>query len=77
MVREVVKSGCAIQFDAEALKRAKIDIESTESTALDAQDAVAPMHDELKSNPLWWLLEIIPMRFTWQDADGVWHKKFG
>ncbi|KIJ64423.1 hypothetical protein HYDPIDRAFT_28368 [Hydnomerulius pinastri MD-312] len=39
-------------------------------------DALAPLYDELKINKLWWLLEIFPVSFTWQDADGVWHSKW-
>ncbi|KAF9443235.1 hypothetical protein P691DRAFT_738143 [Macrolepiota fuliginosa MF-IS2] len=77
MVREIVKSGCGIQFDEDALQRAKIDPASSESPLADGEDAVQPLHDELKSNPLWWILEIFPMKFTWQDANGVWQSSFG
>ena len=45
-------------------------------TPMDATDAVQPLHDTLKSQPLWWLLEIIPLPFTWQNAKGVWKKKW-
>ncbi|KDQ62719.1 hypothetical protein JAAARDRAFT_171302 [Jaapia argillacea MUCL 33604] len=43
---------------------------------LNKVDALEPMHDELglKGNWAWWLLEIIPTNYTWQDAKGVWHK---
>jgi len=77
MVREIVKSGCGIQFDEDALQRAKIDLASSESPLADGADAVQPLHDELKSNPLWWILEIFPMKFTWQDANGAWKTGFG
>ena len=36
-------------------------------------DALEPMHDQLKANVLWWLLEIIPLSYEWQDKDGEWH----
>ncbi|EMD39907.1 hypothetical protein CERSUDRAFT_81231 [Gelatoporia subvermispora B] len=36
-------------------------------------DALQPIHDELKEDILWWLLEIIPTSYTWQDASGKWH----
>ncbi|KAG6919254.1 hypothetical protein DXG01_008050 [Tephrocybe rancida] len=41
----------------------------------DAEDALQPIHDELKANPLWWLLEIIPLIYSWQDEKDVWHRK--
>lgn len=76
MVREIVKSGCAIQFDEAALKRANIDIESVNSITQDDQDALDTIHDQLKLDPLWWILEIVPLTFTWQDNAGVWHRNF-
>ncbi|KAG7088030.1 hypothetical protein E1B28_012066 [Marasmius oreades] len=45
----------------------------------DRQDAVTPLHDQLKlkgGNILWWILEIIPLDYSWQDAKGVWHSTF-
>lgn len=77
MVREIVKSGCGIQFEEDAINRLNIDLASDETETLDDQDAVQPMHDELKSNPLWWLLEIVPLTYTWQDTDGTWKSKLG
>ena len=44
--------------------------------SLDKLDAVEPLHDELKLEPAWWLLEIIPFPFSWQDAKGNWHKRW-
>jgi len=41
------------------------------------EDVLADIHDELKSQPLWWLLELVPMKFTWQEADGTWKSKWG
>lgn len=85
MVNHIMKSGCGIQFDDFALKLAQInvvDIETgveptPEELSMDKGDALQPIHDELKLDILWWLLEIIPMTFNWQGADGVWHKDFG
>ncbi|KAF8626011.1 hypothetical protein AX17_006734 [Amanita inopinata Kibby_2008] len=48
---------------------------SAEETMPDKTDVIQPIHDELKLNVVWWLLEIIPLSRYWQDADGVWHKK--
>lgn len=33
-------------------------------------DALQPLHDQLKIDPAWWLLEIIPLTHTVRDADG-------
>ena len=41
------------------------------------QDVLADIHDELKSKPMWWPLELMPMKFTWQEADGTWKSKWG
>ncbi|KAI0953205.1 hypothetical protein AcW1_007484 [Taiwanofungus camphoratus] len=41
--------------------------------AMDKEDAVQPLHDELKLDPLWWLLEIVPTSYNWQDKKGRWH----
>lgn len=79
MVREAAKSTCAIKFDSDALQRANINLDlepSAEEMELDSTDALEPLHDELKLNPLWWLLEIIPLQFSWQDAQGVWHREW-
>ncbi|KII90919.1 hypothetical protein PLICRDRAFT_107215 [Plicaturopsis crispa FD-325 SS-3] len=86
MVREVMASECGIQFDENALARMKVPTTTfppaTSTSAgpveleLDAKDATQPLHDQLKIKWIWWLLEIIPLTYTWQDMDGVWHKKF-
>lgn len=47
-----------------------------EATKLDAEDAVQPLHDELKITPSWWILEIIPFFVSWQDEKGKWHRSF-
>ncbi|KAF9220931.1 hypothetical protein BS17DRAFT_786233 [Gyrodon lividus] len=39
-------------------------------------NALAPLFDELKINKLWWLLEITPFTYAWQDDNGVWHTKW-
>ena len=79
MIREIVASGCGILFDSSALLRANITLSPEPTSAeidMDMADAVEPLYDELKLDPLWWLLEIIPLQFTWQDADGVWHREW-
>ncbi|KAF8885707.1 hypothetical protein CPB84DRAFT_1850310 [Gymnopilus junonius] len=79
MVREALNSSCGLQFDPDALTRANINLDLEPSTAeleLDLADAVEPLHDELKLDPLWWLLEIVPLSYSWQDAQGVWHREW-
>ncbi|KAG1766203.1 hypothetical protein EDD22DRAFT_1012012, partial [Suillus occidentalis] len=39
-------------------------------------DALAPLFDELQLQKAWWLLEILPLPFRWQDALGKWHTKW-
>lgn len=88
MVREVQKARCGIQFDEMALARASIPLlvfaddgkpsvdPTSDEGALDEGDALEPIYDQLKLNVLWWLLEIIPLSYSWQDGDGVWHRSF-
>ena len=79
MVHEIMKSQCGILFDDVALSEAAIPPlvfpgqPSNAETQLDAVDVMEPIYDELKLNPLWWILEVIPLIYTWQGADGVWH----
>lgn len=42
----------------------------------DSLDCMQPTHDQLVASPVWWLLEIIPLPFSWQDKKCVWHKKW-
>lgn len=48
----------------------------TSGNKTELADAIAPLYDELQINKLWWILEIIPFPFVWQDDNGVWHKKW-
>jgi len=85
MVHEVQKARCGVLFDEAALERASIphlvfaDTQPEvvpEDEVLDKGDALQPIYDQLKLNVLWWLLEIIPLSYSWQDRDGVWHREF-
>ncbi|KIO06148.1 hypothetical protein M404DRAFT_495980 [Pisolithus tinctorius Marx 270] len=40
------------------------------------KDAIAPLFDELQNTKAWWLLEIIPLPFSWQDDSGRWHERW-
>jgi hypothetical protein len=89
MVYEVMKSDCGILFDPDALRRANINIpsfhtndpNSSASTEVseekifekDRGDALAPLDDQLKKTPIWWILEILPVIYSYQDEKGAWH----
>ncbi|TEB40147.1 hypothetical protein FA13DRAFT_1808407 [Coprinellus micaceus] len=80
MVRQVAASGCGVKFDAAALAWAKITIEPSnlegEIDPLDRLDATAKVYDKLKIKPFWWILEVLPMSYVWQDKNGIWRKTF-
>jgi hypothetical protein len=42
----------------------------------DKEDALRPITDELKKKRMWWLLEVFPFVHSWQDAKGVWKRKW-
>jgi len=42
----------------------------------DALDVVKPIHDQLKALPVWWLLEIIPTSYTYQNMKNNWITKW-
>ncbi|KAI0345858.1 hypothetical protein BDW22DRAFT_1405674 [Trametopsis cervina] len=50
---------------------------ATNSSAGTAEDALEPINDELTKNRWWWILEIVPTSYTYQDGKGVWHTKWG
>jgi len=41
------------------------------------QDVLTDSHDELKSHKAWWMLEMLPMKYAWQEANGKWKAKWG
>lgn len=41
------------------------------------QDVLTDCHDQLKLKKAWWVLETLPVKYAWQDADGKWHAKWG
>lgn len=40
-------------------------------------DVLSDIHDQLRIQPLWWLLELMPTKFKWQEPDGTWKSKWG
>jgi hypothetical protein len=41
------------------------------------EDVLADHHDGLKSQKIWWALELFPMKYAWQEANGKWNAKWG
>ena len=41
------------------------------------QDVLADSHDEFKARKVWWMLELFPMKYAWQEANGKWNAKWG
>ena len=86
MVKEVVQSKCGILFDELALERGEVHISllgesSANEPALvdcDAVDASKPLDDELrlslKSNMFWWIPEMLPLSYFYQDENRVWQR---
>ena len=78
-MREVVASGLSAIFDPSALARAEINLEPKQTIPeieMDSTDALDPLHDEMRSNILWWLLEILPIPYSFYDMNNVWHTSY-
>jgi len=75
MVQEIIASQCGILFDEEALSRNDIPGTAPPTTSKDDIDAVQPLHDQLVLDKFWWIVEVLPLLYHWQDADGRWHKQ--
>ena len=94
MIEQIAKSNTQILFDYDAFARWDIPTSLAQDppdggvnsasngvdvAALDAQDAVQPITDQLWKlwkMPLWWILEIIPTSYTYQNAKGKWITTF-
>ncbi|KAH9059128.1 hypothetical protein EDB87DRAFT_1791652 [Lactarius vividus] len=50
---------------------------AAEDDRVDALDIVQPIHDDLVDVPVWWLLEIVPTQFTYQNAQEKWVTSWG
>jgi len=88
MIEEVVRSGSQIFFRYENFARWKIPTtigqdqplsppQGVPSTSEDidtvnARDALQPITDELFENRLWWILEILPTSYAFQNTQGKW-----
>ncbi|PSR71732.1 hypothetical protein PHLCEN_2v12380 [Hermanssonia centrifuga] len=68
----------AKELEAQAEARANEHEEDIASESIDSDevDAIQPIHDELQLNKWWWLLEILPTCYSWQDGKGKIHRKW-
>ena len=89
MIEQIVRSECDILFDFGAFDRWNIprtiglhkcpsgstseEGSGAGSNTQDTQDAVQKITDQLKKMPLWWILEILPLKYVYQDKHGGWH----
>ena len=88
MIEQIVRSGAQIIFDPSSFARWNIptDILQAKPAAgpqegatvisdrnpQDARDAVQKLTDELYKQPLWWILEFLPLSYTYQTPQGKW-----
>ena len=78
MVKQVELSQCGIKFDPVALEAVKMDASSPTSPGSPGEcDTSAGIHDQLKLQPMWWLLELLPMKYSWQTPNGKWEHEWG
>ena len=74
-MRETMVSGLGDIFDPSALSHAKADLDPEPMDSTDS-DALHPINDDLKRLPIWWMLEIMPMSYSYQDMKNVWHTSY-
>lgn len=44
---------------------------------IDLKDAMSPVYDQLKLAPMWWLLELLPVKHFHQRSDRTWTSGLG
>jgi hypothetical protein len=71
MVQEAIDCKAGIKFTPGALDAV---LPRPGDPDPDVLDATQPIHDDLASMPLWWILEILPLSRAYQDARGYWHR---
>ncbi|KAF8257840.1 hypothetical protein EI94DRAFT_1774333 [Lactarius quietus] len=80
MLQEIVQAECGIQFDYDASLNGASLPTSGEMLALPhprlPTRQTEPIHDQLKALPVWWLLEIIPTSYTYQNMKNNWITKW-
>jgi hypothetical protein len=88
MIEELVRSKCRIRFCYENFAWMKVPttigqdqplslpqgvpLASEDVNVLNAHDALQAITNELFKNPLWWILEILPTSYSFQDTHDTW-----
>ena len=44
------------------------EVQQTAQSERDVREVEQPIHDELRRKPLWWILELVPTKYTWQRS---------
>jgi hypothetical protein len=87
MIEQIVRAECDILFDFAAFDRWNIprtigqhkygstseNGSGAGSNTQEAGDAVQKITDQLKKQPLWWILEILPLKYMYQGDHDRWH----
>ncbi|KAH9947603.1 hypothetical protein B0H21DRAFT_708357 [Amylocystis lapponica] len=78
MVDQIRKSNCGILLEDNELHKMGISNYNSHAPISSASPSLAhaPIRDQLKIRPLWWVLEVIPLRHTYQESDGRWVKRW-
>jgi hypothetical protein len=78
MVEQVKDSKCGIKFKDEEkdLKAADVDAPIIELASPARHLASKGIHDKLKSQPLWWLLEPVPTKIPRHRKSGEWGSRW-
>lgn len=48
-----------------------------QSQSGDTADVLSPIYDQLVINKAWWILEVVPTTYMYQDAQARWKRNFG
>jgi len=92
MIEQLLHSGCQILFRYENFAWRKVPLTigqyqplsllqenpstSEDVNGLNAHDILQPITDKLFKLPLWWILEILPTSYTFQNTQGKWVTTF-
>jgi hypothetical protein len=88
MIEQIVRSGAPIIFDSNEFARWNIPTDIlqdkpaagpqggvtviSDHDAQDAQDAEQKLTDQMSKQPLWWILEFLPLSYMYRNPKGNW-----
>jgi hypothetical protein len=80
MIREVIASQCGIRFDDTRVRHLIDPFETGTDPDLVEVDSDTDMsqmfHDQMWA-PIWWFLEVLPLKYMCPNDQGVWRPTFG